>query len=79
VHHVVASVWGELGRDPEVRALVLTSADRAFNARGDVPGLNSRRRPRHVSGWTQGGDAKRTLNLVRCGPRAEAAIRCRGG
>jgi 2-oxoglutaroyl-CoA hydrolase len=45
----LAAVFGELGADPTVRAVVLTGAgDRAFTAGGDIPGFMEKH-PEHLS------------------------------
>ena len=39
LHQALASVWQQIARDREARAVVLTGAGRAFSAGGDVPGF----------------------------------------
>jgi len=39
LHQALASVWQEISRDREARAVVLTGAGRAFSAGGNVPGF----------------------------------------
>lgn len=39
LHHAMTDVWEHLGDDPEVRAVVLTGAGKAFSAGGNVPGF----------------------------------------
>jgi len=39
LHHAMSDVWEHLGEDPQVRAVVLTGAGKAFSAGGNVPGF----------------------------------------
>jgi enoyl-CoA hydratase len=42
MHLEVEDIWVDLDRDPEVRAIVLTGAGRAFCAGGDIRGMQER-------------------------------------
>ena len=39
LHEALTDVWVQIMRDPEVRAVVVTGAGRAFSAGGDIPGF----------------------------------------
>ena len=41
LHHELEQVWLDLAADPEVNAIILTGAGRAFCAGGDVKGMSS--------------------------------------
>jgi enoyl-CoA hydratase len=74
IHHGLARVWRHLAADPEVRAVVLTGAGKAFSSGGDMPMFQNLQRDPDVR-RTMLEEARQVFNeLIDCPLPIVAAV-----